>query len=69
MCWCAGRVWAIGAALDVGGVSFLRFVVRGLGIEAVLDRVWCFCVIFKFIFGVFWIIIMEKDGWSDWLTD
>ena len=35
---------------------------RGLGIEAVLDRVWCFCVIFKFIFGVFWIIIMEKDG-------
>ena len=52
----------------VGGV-FLRFVVRGLGIEAVLDRVWCFCVIFKFIFGVFWIIIMEKDGWSDWLTD
>lgn len=59
----------IGAALDVGGVSFLRFVVRGLGIEAVLDRVWCFCVIFKFIFGVFWIIIMEKDGWPDWLTD
>lgn len=57
----------IGAALDVGGVSFLRFVVRGLGIEAVLDRVWCFCVIFKFIFGVFWIIIMEKDGWPDWL--
>ena len=40
---------------------------RGLGIEAVLDRVWCFCVIFKFIFGVFWIIIMEKDGWPDWL--
>ena len=67
MCWCAGRVWAIGAALDVGGVSFLRFVVRGLGIEAVLDRVRCFCVIFKFIFGVFWIIIMEKDGWPDWL--
>ena len=59
----------IGAALDVGGVSFLRFVVRGLGIEAVLDRGWCFCVIFKFIFGVFWIIIMEKDGWPDWLTD
>lgn len=55
----------IGAALDVGGVSFLGFVVRGLGIEAVLDRVWCFCVIFKFIFGVFWIIIMEKDGWPD----
>lgn len=50
-----------------GWVSFLRFVVRGLGIEAVLDRVWCFCVIFKFIFGVFWIIIMEKDGWPDWL--
>jgi hypothetical protein len=49
----------------VGGVSFLGFVVRGLGIEAVLDRVWCFCVIFKFIFGVFWIIIMEKDGWPD----
>lgn len=48
-------------------MSFLRFVVRGLGIEAVLDRVWCFCVIFKFIFGVFWIIIMEKDGWPDWL--
>ena len=23
--------WGIGAALDVGGVSFLRFVVRGLG--------------------------------------
>ena len=44
-------------------------VVRGLGIEAVLDRVWCFCVIFKFIFGVFWIIIMEKDGWPDWLPD
>ena len=43
-------------------MSFLRFVVRGLGIEAVLDSVWCFCVIFKFIFGVFWIIIMEKDG-------
>ena len=42
---------------------------RGLGIEAVLDRVWCFCVIFKFIFGVFWIIIMEKDGWPDWLID
>lgn len=41
---------------------------RGLGIEAVLDRVWCFCVIFKFIFRVFWIIIMEKDGWPDWLT-
>lgn len=32
-----------------------------------MDRVWCFCVIFKFIFGVFWIIIMEKDGWPDWL--
>lgn len=57
--------WGIGAALDVGGVSFWGFVVRGLGIEAVLDRVWCFCVIFKFIFGVFWIIIMEKDGWPD----
>lgn len=42
---------------------------EGLGIEAVLDRVWCFCVIFKFIFGVFWIIIMEKDGWPDWLPD
>lgn len=69
MWWFAGRWWGIGAALDVGGVSFLRFVVRGLGIEAVLDRVWCFCVIFKFIFGVFWIIIMEKDGWPDWLTD
>ena len=71
--WREGRTdslpagWGIGAALDVGGVSFLRFVVRGLGIEAVLDRVWCFCVIFKFIFGVFWIIIMEKDGWPDWL--
>ena len=53
-----------------GGVSFfLGGVVRGLGIEAVLDRVWCFCVIFKFIFGVFWIIIMEKDGWPDWLPD
>lgn len=51
------------------GRVFLGFVVRGLGIEAVLDRVWCFCVIFKFIFGVFWIIIMEKDGWPDWLTD
>lgn len=48
-------------------MSFWRFVVRGLGIEVVLDRVWCFCVIFKFIFGVFWIIIMEKDGWPDWL--
>ena len=73
--WREGRTdslpagWGIGAALDVGGVSFLRFVVRGLGIEAVLDRVWCFCVIFKFIFGGFWIIIMEKDGWPDWLTD
>lgn len=54
----------------MGGVSFfLGGVVRGLGIEAVLDRVWCFCVIFKFIFGVFWIIIMEKDGWPDWLPD
>ena len=63
--WFAGRWCGIGAALDVGGVSFLGFVVRGLGIEAVLDRVWCFCVIFKFIFGVFWIIIMEKDGWPD----
>ena len=29
---------------------------------------WSFCVIFKFIFGGFWIIIMEKDGWLDWLT-
>ena len=66
--WFAGRWWAINAALDVGGVSFFGGgVVRGLGIEAVLDRVWCFCVIFKFIFGVFWIIIMEKDGWPDWL--
>ena len=68
--WFAGRWCGIGAALDVGGVSFfLGGVVRGLGIEAVLDRVWCFCVIFKFIFGVFWIIIMEKDGWPDWLPD
>ena len=67
-CDVPGCGWGIGAALDVGGVSFLRFVVRGLGIEAVLDRVWCFCVIFKFIFGVFWIIIMEKDGWLDWLA-
>ena len=49
-----------------GSLSVLVFGgVRGLGIEAVLDRVWCFCVIFKFIFGVFWIIIMEKDGWPD----
>jgi hypothetical protein len=55
---CAGCGW---------GEFFLGGVVRGLGIEAVLDRVWCFCVIFKFIFGVFWIIIMEKDGWPDWL--
>ena len=67
VCWemvwhrrCAGCGW---------GEFFWRFIVRGLGIEAVLDRVWCFCVIFKFIFGVFWIIIMEKDGWPDWLTD
>ena len=35
--WREGRTdslpagWGIGAALDVGGVSFLRFVVRGLG--------------------------------------
>ena len=58
---CAGCGW--GEFFLGGGV------VRGLGIEAVLDRVWCFCVIFKFIFGVFWIIIMEKDGWPDWLTD
>lgn len=29
MCWEVGG--GIGAALDVGGVSFLRFVVRGLG--------------------------------------
>ena len=36
---------------------------RGLGIEAVLDRVWCFCVIFKFIFGGFWIIIVVKVCW------
>ena len=57
---CAGCGW---------GEFFLGGVVRGLGIEAVLDRVWCFCVIFKFIFGVFWIIIMEKDGWPDWLPD
>ena len=63
VCWemvwhrrCAGCGW---------GEFFLGGVVRGLGIEAVLDRVWCFCVIFKFIFGVFWIIIMEKDGWPD----
>ena len=42
---------------------------RGLGIEAVLDRGGGFFVIFKFIFGVFWIIIMEKYGWPDWLTD
>ena len=58
------RWMAAGAEFPFGGG-----VVRGLGIEAVLDRVWCFCVIFKFIFGVFWIIIMEKDGWPDWLTD
>lgn len=57
---CAGCGW---------GEFFLGGVVRGLGIEAVLDRVWCFCVIFKFIFGVFWIIIIEKDGWPDWLPD
>ena len=57
---CAGCGW---------GEFFLGGVVRGLGIEAVLDRVWCFCVIFKFIFGVFWIIIIEKDGWPDWLID
>ena len=67
VCWemvgyrrCAGCGW---------GEFFGWGVVRELGIEAVLDRVWCFCVIFKFIFGVFWIIIMEKDGWPDWLTD
>ena len=35
--WREGRTdslpagWGIGAALDVGGVSFLRFVVRGFG--------------------------------------
>ena len=35
--WREGRTdslpagWGIGAALDVGGVSFWRFVVRGLG--------------------------------------
>ena len=57
---CAGCGW---------GEFFLGGVVRGLGMEAVLDRVWCFCVIFKFIFGVFWIIIIEKDGWPDWLPD
>ena len=38
-----------------------------------VDVLWCFlwsfCVIFKFIFGGFWIIIMEKDGWPDWLID
>ena len=28
---------------------------------------WSFCVIFKFIFVGFWIIIMEKNGWPDWL--
>ena len=44
---------------------------KGGGIGAGVDVLWCFlwsfCVIFKFIFGVFWIIIMEKDGWPDWL--
>ena len=55
--------------MGVGLVIWGGGVVRGLGIEAVLDRVWCFCVIFKFIFGVFWIIIIEKDGWPDWLPD
>lgn len=43
------------------------------GISAEVDVLWCFlwsfCVIFKFIFGGFWIIIMEKDGWPDWLID
>lgn len=43
------------------------------GVGAVVDVLWCFlwsfCVIFKFIFGGFWIIIMEKDGWPDWLID
>ena len=46
---------------------------KGGGIGAGVDVLWCFlwsfCVIFKFIFGGFWIIIMEKDGWPDWLID
>ena len=46
---------------------------EGGGIGAGVDVLWCFlwsfCVIFKFIFGGFWIIIMEKDGWPDWLID
>jgi hypothetical protein len=46
---------------------------EGGGIGAGVDVLWCFlwsfCVIFKFIFGGFWIIIMEKDGWPYWLID
>ena len=46
---------------------------EGGGIGAGVDVLWCFlwsfCVIFKFIFGGFWIIIMEKDGWPDWMID
>ena len=50
--WREGRtdslpsVWCIGAALDVVGVSFLRFVVRGLG-----NRGW-FGYIVVFFFNI-----------------
>ena len=54
------------------GVEFSCGELGGGGIGAALDVLWggwSFCVIFKFIFGGFWIIIMEKDGWPDWLLD
>ena len=50
------------------GAEFLCDLPDVCGIGAVGDVVWyflwSFCVIFKFIFGGFWIIIMEKDGWA-----
>ena len=54
--------WGIGAALDVGGVSFLRFVVRGLGNRGWFGYIVVFlCNYFKFIFWrIFGFIIMEK---------
>ena len=59
---CAGRLQ---------GLSFLvvSWEVVASALRWMCCGDWSFCVIFKFIFVGFWIIIMEKDGWPDWLPD